>query len=238
MANLLSKAPLLTPDENAEVYVVYDNKDYRMALGTLISLVTKSRLGLENVDNTSDADKPISIATAQALSNKADRGDVVSKSDFDALAATLQNYIGIDQLNAAIANITTVLNRYTDVNKVAQMIAEATEPITSSISQIVATLQSQQLSIQALQLEQANLAIKSEVDTSIANAIEPVSNQVALLNQQITALTTTVSLLNDQLINKVDVGHTHTIDDIYGLRDVINNISVEAGDVTVGPNDW
>lgn len=43
--------------------------------------VTKSDIGLSNVDNTSDADKPISIATQSALDNKADSANLASKVD-------------------------------------------------------------------------------------------------------------------------------------------------------------
>ncbi|AWI10325.1 hypothetical protein [Ereboglobus luteus] len=38
--------------------------------------VTKGQIGLGNVDNTSDADKPISKATQQALAGKANQGDM------------------------------------------------------------------------------------------------------------------------------------------------------------------
>lgn len=41
--------------------------------------VTKTDVGLSNVDNTSDADKPISTAAQTALDAKADASDVGSK---------------------------------------------------------------------------------------------------------------------------------------------------------------
>lgn len=40
--------------------------------------VTKSQVGLGNVDNTSDANKPISTATQTALNDKADEGDLTA----------------------------------------------------------------------------------------------------------------------------------------------------------------
>lgn len=43
--------------------------------------VTKSQVGLNNVDNTSDADKPISTATQSALNNKADTNALTSHTD-------------------------------------------------------------------------------------------------------------------------------------------------------------
>ena len=51
----------------------------------------KTLVGLGNVDNTSDADKPISTATQQALNNKLDKGTYTGtasdlKSDIDGKA--------------------------------------------------------------------------------------------------------------------------------------------------------
>jgi hypothetical protein len=40
--------------------------------------INKTTIGLENVDNTSDANKPISTATATALGNKADKANTVT----------------------------------------------------------------------------------------------------------------------------------------------------------------
>ena len=44
---------------------------------------SKSEVGLGNVDNTSDADKPVSNATQQALNLKANANDVYTKSETD-----------------------------------------------------------------------------------------------------------------------------------------------------------
>jgi hypothetical protein len=50
---------------------------------------TKADVGLGNVDNTADADKPISTATAAALGGKASTGSVAAKADAAAVAAAL-----------------------------------------------------------------------------------------------------------------------------------------------------
>lgn len=47
--------------------------------------VTKSQVGLGNVDNTADIDKPISAATQTALNAKANTADVYTKTEVDAL---------------------------------------------------------------------------------------------------------------------------------------------------------
>lgn len=47
----------------------------------MIEPLTKADVGLASVDNTSDADKPVSTATAAALADKANTVDLASKAD-------------------------------------------------------------------------------------------------------------------------------------------------------------
>lgn len=65
--NLLSKenAPVLSP--NAWLYIVQDGQDFRVQASRIASLVTPASIGLGNVNNTSDQDKPISLQTQAAL---------------------------------------------------------------------------------------------------------------------------------------------------------------------------
>ncbi|MHB9007643.1 MAG: hypothetical protein ACYDC1_11995, partial [Limisphaerales bacterium] len=51
--------------------------------------LTKSDVGLGNADNTSDADKPVSTATATALSGKADTSHTHAEGDVTGLTAAL-----------------------------------------------------------------------------------------------------------------------------------------------------
>ena len=60
--------------------------------------VTKQQVGLGNVDNTSDADKPVSNATQIALDEKADKNDTYTKQQVDALIDNLKRTISIDCL--------------------------------------------------------------------------------------------------------------------------------------------
>ena len=53
--------------------------------------VTKSQIGLADVDNTSDLNKPISTATQQAITNEIDRATSVEKSIQQSVEETSQN---------------------------------------------------------------------------------------------------------------------------------------------------
>lgn len=65
--------------------------------------VTKSQIGLSNVDNTADVNKPISTATQNALNNKADKAttlagynitDVYTKSEIDSKISSVYKFKG------------------------------------------------------------------------------------------------------------------------------------------------
>ena len=70
---------LVTLDNNAEVLVAYNGKSYKSTIETLLKRVvfpSLTELGLENVDNTRDIDKPISTLTKEAL-------DLLSNKDVE-----------------------------------------------------------------------------------------------------------------------------------------------------------
>ena len=74
--------------------------------------VTKAQVGLGNVDNTSDANKPISTATQAALNLKANSADVYNKSHVDTeLAKKLDSttasstYATKEELNSKVASV-------------------------------------------------------------------------------------------------------------------------------------
>ena len=113
-------------------------------------LVTKAQVGLSNVDNTSDANKPISSATQTALNAKENtitagttaqyyRGDKTFQT-LDKTAVGLSNVANVDTTNAGnissgtlsdsrlSANVTTQGNTFNTANKLVQLDATAKLP--------------------------------------------------------------------------------------------------------------
>lgn len=89
-------------DTTTDTFVVYNGLDSDITEADLLvhtddksnpHSVTKEQVGLSNVDNTSDADKPVSIATAQAFNSKLDK-----KIDnfLEQLTVTAYNYVSGD----------------------------------------------------------------------------------------------------------------------------------------------
>lgn len=109
--------------------------------------ISKSQIGLSNVDNTSDANKPISTATQTALNSKADSSVVSAHiSDTNNPHATTKSQVGlgnvanVDTTNASnissgtlddtrlSANVTTQGNTFNAANKLVQLDASAKLP--------------------------------------------------------------------------------------------------------------
>lgn len=70
---------------------VQDNLDNHIANKNNPHGVTKAQLGLGNVDNTSDINKPLSSAAINALSEKSDKADTYTKSETNSKISALSN---------------------------------------------------------------------------------------------------------------------------------------------------
>jgi len=219
MPNLLSKTALTTVTDTAELYVVYNKKDYRMTLATLLTLVTKGKLGLDKVDNTTDNDKPVSSATAQELAKKADLDSVPTLESFNSLSSSLAKYITQEKLDSAIKTVTDSLNSYQTSTQVSESISTALTPISESISSISTSLAEQITKIQNLQN-----ASSSYADKDIVSALQ---EQLSVTNQTLDTLSTALT------------NHTHSASSISGLSELVSTLIQEStGTVVIGPDQW
>jgi hypothetical protein len=82
--------------------------------------ITKATIGLGNVDDTADADKPVSTATQNSLDAKADKANTYTKGDVDLnisnlIASAPEALNTLNELAQALANdpnhATTVFNQ-------------------------------------------------------------------------------------------------------------------------------
>ena len=71
--------------------VVHQGVTKKVTLRQIVALTTKDDVGLGSVDNTPDADKPISTKQQQALDNKADKTHNHEISDVNGLEDALAN---------------------------------------------------------------------------------------------------------------------------------------------------
>lgn len=89
--------------------------------------LTKGDIGLGNVDNTPDANKPISSATQTALDTKANNADVIASGDLDAQTAAL--------VTSSSSDTSSVLNEKYTMPRAALLY----NPATKSNGQLPAT---------------------------------------------------------------------------------------------------
>ena len=93
--------------------------------------VTKAQIGLDNVDNTSDINKPISTAAQVALDSKVDKetGKGLSTNDYTTTEKT--KLAGIDE-GAEVNEIESIKVNNTTINPDANKIVNITVPITAA----------------------------------------------------------------------------------------------------------
>lgn len=86
----ISQLPeILNPAGGEETVLAYQGGNYRIKLNNLKRVVTKTDVGLSNVDNTSDLNKPISTAQQSALNQKAALSHAHVVGDVTGLQAAL-----------------------------------------------------------------------------------------------------------------------------------------------------
>lgn len=73
--------------------------------------ITKANIGLGNVDNTSDADKPVSTAQQAELDKKADASDVTSKLALKADASDVTSKLALKADKSEIPDVTNFITK-------------------------------------------------------------------------------------------------------------------------------
>ena len=108
--------------------VIYTLVNFVIALKNLVDThnadtdnpheITKNTVGLGNVDNTSDKDKPISDAVAAALQLKAALTHIHAQADITGLAEALAGKSATDHTHSIvnITNLATQLNKKVDID--------------------------------------------------------------------------------------------------------------------------
>lgn len=190
MPNLLSRPPLLEPRALAEIYVVFENRDYRMSLETLLKLITKAKIGLGNVDDTSDATKPLSTAAVAALNEKADKITTATLEALESVIASLENYVQVDTLHESIAAVLATMEPGLSVDEVNDLIAQAVTPLNDALIQLRGDLEAIDITYgNQLALFNGELQKRITIDQFNTYAQET----TASLNGQITALSDNLS---------------------------------------------
>lgn len=225
---LLGKPELLAKDvrQDAFLYLV-QGRDYRITVGVLLSLIDRALLGIDQIDNTSDANKPVSEAQATAIGLKADRQHRHAVSEIEGLAEALNALATQEMLQEAISALSNAMN------------GKATKTELAALADAI----SEQL-----------ILIQGRYDT-LANrvtAIENATNSVVSheeLNQAVTALQLEVaeslreisSQFTLALNSKLDKSGSLPVGQVEGFEEAVKAIVEDMElrhPMEVGPHDW
>lgn len=190
--NLLTRTLATAADDSMQLYVVYNGRDYRVLLSTLLSLITKTRLGLENVNNTSDLDKPISTATQQALLQKVDAADVVSREEWNLFVQQFGNVVSLETLTQAVDSLQLAIQSKASIQEVQTAINAALQPITNALMML-------QNDVSSITQQLGNYATKVELSTAIAAVNSVISSLNMAFMSYMASNDARVSTLEDRV---------------------------------------
>ena len=190
--NLLTRTLATAADDSMQLYVVYNGRDYRVLLSTLLSLITKTRLGLENVNNTSDLDKPISTATQQALLQKVDAADVVSREEWNLFVQQFGNVVSLETLTQAVDSLQLAIQSKASIQDVQTANNVALQPITNALMML-------QNDVSSITQQLGNYATKVELSTAIAAVNSVISSLNMAFMSYMASNDARVSTLEDRV---------------------------------------
>ena len=209
--------------------------------------VTKTQIGLGNVDNTSDLNKPISTATQTALNNKVDKVEGKGLSTEDYTTAEKQKLAGLSNYNdtEVKADITKLQSNVgtlqSDVSTAKENISTLQEDVTgiegnvSTLTQSVSTLDTtveglnttvEGLETDVTELQGTVLDVKGTVgtlQTNLNNKVDKVQGKGLSTNDFTNAYKTKLDGLNNynDTIIKQDITELQT--DVGALERTVGN---------------
>lgn len=184
----MSTRPVVQAVDGTELVLCLTNgNNYLVPLGLLANLsgnpeLTKQGLGLEKVDNTSDEDKPLSIAAQEALATKVDAQELAA-----ALEEIRQQYqesfapISHGHLIEDVQGLSAELDRRMTVETAAVMIAEGRIglAVEESVAERLAE-KADRSELQGILTALTGKASLSEVEAAIANLVTEQQLEAAL----------------------------------------------------------
>lgn len=202
---------LIQPTGLEQTVVAASGLNRRVTLNAILTLVNKTTVGLSNVDNTSDINKPISTAVSNALSGKAAAVHTHVTADTAGLQTALDSKSDIDHIHSDYASLSHV-HAVTDVAGLQTVLNNKTElghtHSQADVGGLIASLDSKANivhghDISAITGLQSALTTKADVNHN--HAISDVAD------------------LQISLDGKSAVGHAHELTDVSGLQTTLDD---------------
>ena len=202
--------------------------------------VTKTQIGLGNVDNTSDLNKPISTATQSALNNKVDKvqGKGLSTEDYTTAEkeklATLNNYndtevkADISELQSDVStakeNISTLQEDVTGVEGNVSTLTQSVSTLDTTVDGLNTTVEGLETDVTELQGTVSDVEeTVGTLQTNLNNKVDKVQGKGLSTNDFTNAYKTKLDGLNnyDDTTVKQDITELQT--DVNALETTVGN---------------
>lgn len=202
--------------------------------------VTKTQIGLGNVDNTSDLNKPISTATQSALNNKVDKveGKGLSTEDYTTAEkeklATLNNYNDTEvkaDISKLQSDVSTVKENISTLQEDVTGVEGNVSTLTQSVSTLDTTVDGLNTTVEGLETDVTELQgtvsdVKGTVgtlQTNLNNKVDKVQGKGLSTNDFTNAYKTKLDGLNnyDDTTVKQDITELQT--DVNALETTVGN---------------
>lgn len=224
---------LTTPTGLEQTVVSIAGVNHRVTLNAIKALITKADLNLSNVDNTADADKPVSAAVAVALATKSNMGHTHAMADIPGLTQYITDQLAALAATLSGAGHTHQMSEITGL--VAELAGKATIADLTSLATVVTNI---------------NTALAGKANTSHTHETTDINGLTAFVDgkivnksdvghvhaaTEITGLTAFVQALIVNAIASLSItGHTHEITDINNLSAVLAGKAAIADVTTLG----
>lgn len=217
----ISQLPVLPEATGSETLpVFYQGTTYQIRLDSVKFFLNKTDLGLGNVDNTSDLDKPVSTATLSALNDKANQVHNHAISDVEGLTDVLLHKASdthvhsvgqIDGLDAVLLAKANQVHSHT-----LQELPEVGQALTgkADLNHVheIANVTGLDSRLTNIETTVANLS-GGNVDIEQAIAVSPTLAEMLSLKASV-----------EQLDAKAEINHIHHASEIDGLSGAITDV--------------
>lgn len=220
----ISQLDILTQPTGAEeVPVSYQGNNYKVRLDSVKFFINKTDVGLSNVDNTSDLEKPISNATQTALLGKADTDHTHVLADIDGLTDVISQkanithgheIVDVNGLNTALDGKAAINHGHTlaSLPEVGQALTQKAD---LNHTHEIANINGLQDGLDNLQQQIDNFDPGAVTDIETALQTSPALSQMLALKADIS-----------QLDGKAEAMHTHDATEIANLIPFVTEVVV------------
>jgi hypothetical protein len=199
--NLMQLNEAISAQTTDQLYMVRDNQDRRVSAETLLRLVNAAWVGLDQVDNTPDLEKPISMYQQQALDQKQDLQE--AQEQYQELVDSLASRVDQQTFTEAIQNLQQALDSKLSSEGLTTAVESALAPFQSVLDEL-------SLSNTQILAQLANVATTAYVDNAVSQLNATIQPQLTAFSSQLTTQGQQLTAIQEALPNFATRAYVNT----------------------------